>query len=350
MHEAAVIVGLGGWVPPEVISNEQLANHLDTTDEWIVSRTGIRQRHVAGTEFSTSDMAVHAGRRALLSAGLATVDYVIVATTTPDRPCPATAPEVASRLGMDGTPAFDVGAVCSGFLYALQIGRAVILSGIASTVLVIASESFTTLLNPEDRTTRPIFGDGAGAVVIKAGFLGQLGAIAEVELHSDGALSELITVEGGGAKARAAGRDGNAYIQMQGRSTFMEAVRHMEEVTRAVVKSSGWALNDVDFVVGHQANARILSSLSGRLGLRPESAIVNIEEVGNTAGASIPLALVFGNENGLLRPGSRVVMPAFGAGATWGAATVIWPSIATVGYDSAIEVNEKVLLPAGPAI
>lgn len=332
MYEEAVLIGLGGWVPPGILRNDDLAAHLDTSDEWITSRTGIKERRVAGGAYSTSDLAVRAGQRALDSAGLPSVDYVIVATTTPDRLCPATAPEVSTRLGMKDTPAFDVSAVCSGFLYALQIGRSLIKSGAAGTALVIGAETFTTLIDPEDRNTRPIFGDGAGAVVLRGGDANEQGALVMVELHSDGMLSELITVDGGGAKARAAGSSAPAYVSMQGRSTFMEAIRHMEDVTTRVVEDSGWDLASVDYIVGHQANARILSALAGRLGLAEESAIINIAELGNTAGASIPLALVFGNQAGLLSAGKRVVMPAFGAGATWGAATLIWPSLTTVSY------------------
>lgn len=332
MYEEAVLIGLGGWVPPRIVTNNDLAAHLDTSDEWITSRTGIMERHVAGSDYSTSDLAVQAGQRALDSAGLHSVDYVIVATTTPDRLCPATAPEVSTRLGMKDTPAFDVSAVCSGFLYALQIGRSLIKSGAAQTALVIGAETFTTLLDPDDRNTRPIFGDGAGAVVLRGGEANEPGALITIELHSDGALSELITVDGGGAKARAEESTAPAYLQMQGRSTFIEAVRHMEEVTTRVVQDSGWDLASVDYIVGHQANARILSSLADRLGLAAESAVVNIAETGNTAGASIPLALVFGNQAGLLTVGKRVVMPAFGAGAAWGAATLTWPHVKTVSY------------------
>lgn len=332
MYEEAVLIGLGGWVPPGIVTNDDLAAHLDTSDEWIRSRTGIKERHFAGRDHTTSDLAVRAGQRALNSAGLNSVDYVIVATTTPDRLCPATAPEVSTRLGMKDTPAFDVSAVCSGFLYALQVGRSLIKSGAGGTALVIGAETFSTLLNPDDRNTRPIFGDGAGAVVLRGGDANEPGALVMIELHSDGALSELITVDGGGAKARALGSPAPAFLQMQGRSTFMEAVRHMEDVTTRVVEDSGWDLSSVDFLVGHQANARILSSLAERLGLAGESAIINIAELGNTAGASIPLALVFGNQTGLLTAGKRVVMPAFGAGATWGAATLTWPELTTISY------------------
>lgn len=332
MYEEAVLIGLGGWVPPGIVSNDDLATHLNTSDEWITSRTGIKERHVVGVDYSTSDLAVRAGQRALVSAGLRSVDYVIVATTTPDRLCPATAPEVSTRLGMKDTPAFDVSAVCSGFLYALQIGRALIKSGAGGTVLVIGAETFTTLLDPQDRNTRPIFGDGAGAVVLRGGDANEPGALVMIELHSDGALSELITVDGGGAKARATGSNAPAHLYMRGRSTFMEAIRHMEDVTTRVVEDSGWDLASVDYIVGHQANARILSALAGRLGLAEESAIINITELGNTAGASIPLALVFGNQSGLLTEGKRVVMPTFGAGATWGAATLTWPDLKTISY------------------
>ncbi|MFB7779504.1 beta-ketoacyl-ACP synthase III [Streptomyces bauhiniae] len=327
MARSAVLCGLGAWVPPHVVTNDDLAALLDTSDEWIRTRTGIRQRHVIGDGLSTVDLAVEAGARALKSAGLSEADYLVLATTTPDRLCPPTGPEVATRLGMTGVPAFDVAAGCSGFLYGLQTGRALIAGEIADTVLVIGAESLTTLVDPDDRGTRPLFGDGAGAVVLRMGADDELGAVLGVNLHSDGSLSELITVAGGGARARAAGDTAPAHITMHGRATFAHAVKHMEEVTRQTLAQVGWDITEVDHVVGHQANARILHALAKRLGLAEEQAVVHIEEVGNTASASIPLALHHGVVTGRIKPGDRLVMPAFGAGATWGAAAMTWPQL-----------------------
>ncbi|WP_086669384.1 beta-ketoacyl-ACP synthase III [Lentzea kentuckyensis] len=327
MTRSAVLCGLGAWVPPRVVTNDDLAARLDTSDEWIRTRTGIRQRHVISDGLGTADLAVEAGALALKSAGLSEVDYVVLATTTPDRLCPATGPEVATRLGLTGVPAFDVAAVCSGFLYGLQTGRALIAGEIAGTVLVVAAESFTTLVDPADRATSPIFGDGAGAVVLRAGEAAELGAVRAVNLHSDGSLAELITVAGGGARARAVGDTSPAHITMQGRATFAHAVKHMEEVTRRTLAQVGWDVAEVDHVVGHQANARILHALAKHLGLAEEQAVVHIEEVGNTAAASIPLALHHGATTGRIKPGDKVVLPAFGAGATWGAAALTWPAL-----------------------
>ncbi|GAB2939684.1 beta-ketoacyl-ACP synthase III [Micromonospora polyrhachis] len=327
MPRAAVLSGLGAWVPPGTLTNEKLAAELDTSDEWIRTRTGIGRRHIISAGMCTSDLAVEAGRRALESAGAATVDYLLLATTTPDRLCPATGPEVATRLGLGTIPAFDLSAVCSGFLYGLQTGRALVLAGLAESVLVVGAESFSTLVDPEDRNTRPIFGDGAGAVVLRAGHSDEPGALRAVNVHSDGSLAELITVAGGGARARAAGDDRPAHIRMRGRSTFMAAVSHMEAVTRQTVDEVGWQLADVDRVVGHQANVRILHSLVKHLGLPESAAIVHLHAVGNTAAASIPLALHHGVTTGRLGVGHRVVTPAFGAGATWGAAALVWPDV-----------------------
>ncbi|WP_433527939.1 beta-ketoacyl-ACP synthase III [Micromonospora sp. CA-263727] len=327
MARSAVLCGLGSYLPTRVVTNADIAAELDTTDEWITTRTGIRQRHVVDPEQCTSGLAVAAGREALDSAGLDIVDYVVVATTTPDRLCPATGPTVAARLGLGTVPAFDISAVCSGFLYGLQSGRALIGAGLAETVLLIGAESFTSLVDPADRGTRPIFGDGAGAVVLRAGAADEPGAILAVTLHSDGTEADLITVEGGGARARLGGDPTPAYIRMQGRSTFVTAVTRMEEVTRHTLTEVGWTVNEVDRIAGHQANARILHSLAKHLGLPAEAAITHLREVGNTAGASIPLALHHGQRTGLLRPGHRVVLPAFGAGATWGAAALTWPNL-----------------------
>lgn len=263
------------------------------------------------------------------------------ATATPDRACPATAPEVAHRLGQTGVPAFDLSAVCSGFLYALATGRAFVHSGQADSVLVIAAEAFTTLIDPEDRTTRPIFGDGAGAVVLRAGETGEPGTVHGVELHSNGALADLIASDGGGSRARAAGDDTAPYLRMQGKATYVAAVRDMESVSRSVLASVGWDTTEVHAVVGHQANARIILSLMDRLGLDPRAAILNIDHLGNTSAASIPLALTFGVGTGQLVEGSRVLLSAFGAGATWGASAITWPEVKVEPYQDSAMLNSE---------
>ncbi len=320
-------------MPPHVVTNHDLAQALDTSDEWITSRTGIHRRHVIDTETATSHLAVEAATRALASAGHDAADLLILATATPDRACPATAPEVAARLGLSGIPAFDLSAVCSGFVYSLATADAFIRAGQADRVLVVAAESFTTLIDPEDRSTRPIFGDGAGAVLLRAGDTAEPGAILGTELHSDGGLVELIASEGGGSRARGGGDDATPYLRMQGKATYIHAIRSMEQVSRSLLDRVGWRPGDLDAVVGHQANARILASLGDKLGLPSDTVAVNIDHLGNTSAASIPLALVYGAVSGRLRAGARVLMPAFGGGATWGAVAITWPDVSVVPYE-----------------
>ncbi|MFF1492898.1 beta-ketoacyl-ACP synthase III [Streptomyces sp. NPDC058304] len=330
MTRAAVIAGVGGFVPPRVVTNDELAQRLDTSDTWIRTRTGIGQRHVVEPGMTTGDLAVEAGLRALKNAGADGADLVIVATTTPDRPCPATAPSVATRMGLTGVPAYDVAAVCSGFVYALQAGTAAVTSGFAARVLVIGAESFSTILDPGDRTTSVIFGDGAGAVLLRSGEHDEPGAVLDVHLGSDGSMADLITVRGGGAEERSRGgarREEDRYFRMEGKSVFFAAVRRMAESSRTVLDRTGWAVSDVDRLVAHQANVRILHAVAEQLGLPPERAVLNIDRVGNTSAASIPLALVDGMADGELHAGDRVLLTAFGGGATWGSATLTWPDL-----------------------
>ncbi len=329
-QRAAVLAGLGAWVPPTVVTNGMLASRLDTSDEWITTRTGIRQRHAVDPGMSTCDLATEAGSRALKSAGLDTVDLVVLATTTPDRPCPATAPEVASRLSMSGVPAFDVAAVCTGFLYALATSTAMITAGQAETVLVIGAESFTTILNPDDRTTTAIFGDGAGAFVLRAGTADEPGALLGFDLGSDGDGAELIMVPAGGSRSRSTGVEPapeDTYFQMQGKQVFMNAVLKMTESTRKVTDALGWTVADIDALVAHQANLRIMHAVADRLGVQREKAVINIDRVGNTAAASIPLALADAAAAGTVTAGQRVLMTAFGGGLTWGSAALVWPDL-----------------------
>ncbi|MFD7506341.1 beta-ketoacyl-ACP synthase III [Streptomyces sp. NPDC059850] len=333
MNRAAVLAGLGTWLPENVVTNDELARRLDTSDEWIRTRTGIRQRHVIGPGQSTGDLAVEAGRRALKSAGTEQADMVMVATSTPDRPCPATAPDVASRLGLTGVPAFDIAAVCTGFVYALGMAASVIASGAAGSVLVIGADTFSTILDPEDRTTRAVFGDGAGAVLLRPGDPGEPGALGGLDLGSDGSRSELIEVPAGGSRQKASGlsaQEVGAYFTMRGRAVFSEAVRRMTTSVETAAQRLGWALGDVDRVVLHQANARILAAVADRMGLPVRRFVSNIGRVGNTVAASIPLALADGVIEGELRPGQRVVLGGFGGGLTWGALGLRWPDITPV--------------------
>ncbi|MFD7442860.1 beta-ketoacyl-ACP synthase III [Streptomyces sp. NPDC059909] len=326
---AAVVAGLGGWLPPVRVTNDDLALQLDTTDEWITTRTGIRQRFVVPPELSTSGVAVEAGARALASAGRSKVDLLVLATSTPDHPCPATAPEVASRLGLGEIPAFDVAAVCTGFVYALASASSMISAGVADSALVIGADTFSTILNPEDRTTRAIFGDGAGAVLLHAGTAGQPGALLGFDLGSDGSQADMITVPGGGSEQRSRGAldTGDLYFTMQGRSVFRNAVTRMSESSRRLAHRIGWPVDTVDRLVAHQANIRILTAVGAELGLSDDRLVVNLDRVGNTVAASIPLALVDGVHSGEITPGDRVLLCGFGGGLTWGAAALEFPAL-----------------------
>lgn len=329
-HRAAVLAGLGSWVPPTVVTNTMLAERMDTSDEWIRSRTGIEQRHAVDPGVATSDLAVEAGGRALKSAGADTVDLVVLATTTPDHPCPATAPDVASRLGLAAVPAYDLAAVCTGFLYALANAAAMISAKFVDTVLVIGAESFTTILDPADRTTSAIFGDGAGAAVLRAGSSDEPGALLGFDMGSDGSGAELIMVPGGGSRSRSRGdapEDVDNYFRMQGKSVFMNAVLRMTESAQTVLDRVGWTPGEVDRLVAHQANLRIMHAVADRLGVDRERAVVNIDRVGNTAAASIPLALADAATDGFVQPGQRVLLTAFGGGLTWASAALTWPTI-----------------------
>lgn len=328
---AAVLCGLGWWTPPNIVTNEQLAAVLDTSDEWIRIRTGIARRHVAAEGMATSELAVEAGQRALKSAELESVDTLILATSTPDYHCPATAPEVATRLGLEATAAFDVSAVCSGFIYALANGVGLIAAGIADRVLIIGADVFSTILNPHDRTTRAIFGDGAGAVVLRAGEPDELGAFGPFTLGSDGRGAHLITIPAGGS--RRPYRDGeddeaDRYFVMHGQAVYRQAVETMVKSTIRTLELAKWPVPELDWLVCHQANQRILKAVAVRLGIPMERCLSNIDQVGNTAAASIPLALAYGMECGALRAGHRVALTAFGGGLAWGSTLLRWPEIA----------------------
>ncbi len=331
MSRAAVLAGIGAVVPPRAVTNQMLSERLATSDEWIRSRTGIEKRHAVDVGVATSDLAVEAGGRAMKSAGIDEVDLVVLATATPDHPLPGTAPDVASRLGLRDVPAFDIAAVCAGFVYALASGAGAIVSGLANRVLVIGAETFTSILDPEDRGTTILFGDGAGAVVLRAGKEDEPGALAGFDLGSDGTLADLIKIQGGGSRQRSGGLPPDpdqGWFTMQGREVFTQAVTRMAGSTRTLLEQIGWPVESVDRFVGHQANIRILHSVSDLLGLPRERAVVHLDQVGNTSAASIPLALVHAAETGHLVKGHRVAMSAFGGGLTWGSAALTWPDVA----------------------
>jgi len=325
-----VVAGVGWSVPGNVVTNDDLAQRLDTSDEWIRSRTGIRQRHIADPGTATSDLAAEAGSRALKSARLDTVDVVVVATTTPDQPCPATAPVVGSRMGLGTVPAFDVNAVCSGFLYGLAVTSSMISSGMYGSALLIGADTFSTIVDPDDRSTAFLFGDGAGAMVLRAAEHpagSPAEGIIDVVLGSDGEMEDLIEVRGGGSRMPVSAEPSDAFFTMQGQAVYRQAVARMAGSTRDVLERVGWSAADVDLFVGHQANSRIIESVAAKLGLPIERAYMNLDRVGNTAAASIPIALAEASESGHLRAGQKVVLAAFGGGATWGAAALTWPDL-----------------------
>jgi 3-oxoacyl-[acyl-carrier-protein] synthase-3 len=325
----AVMTGLGAWLPPCEVSNEDLCAHLDTSDRWIRERIGIAVRRRADVKTGTGDLAVEAGARALRSAGVTSADAVVLATTTPDHPCPATAPWVASRLGLRNAAAFDIAAGCSGFLYASSVAAGLIRSDTAGRVLVIGAETMSAIIDPDDRTTAPIFGDGAGAVVLEAGRPGQAGSLGETVWGSDGDLADAIVIPVGGSR----NRDGrpNApkselHVRMRGNEVLRHAIRRMVSAATQAAEAAGWALADVDRLIVHQANARISAGVAQALGIPPERVPSNIATVGNTAAASIPLLLADAAAEGALQPGHRVLLVAFGSGLAWAATTLVWPT------------------------
>ena len=323
----ARIIGTGSYLPEKILTNADLEAFLDTSDEWIVSRTGIRERRMAADGECTSDLATHAARRALEMAGVAAeeLDLIIVGTITGDFPWPATACLVQHKLGVRGCGAFDVSAACSGFLYALANGARQIESGAARKVLVIGAEVLTRVVDWEDRNTCVLFGDGAGAVVLAAE-PGERG-ILSTHLHADGSFWELLYQPGFGSKNPASpqGLDSRLpFLKMQGNEVFKIAVRMLHEVAEEALTANGMTASDVDLFIPHQANRRILDATAKRLGLRDDQVYINVDRFGNTSGASIPIALDEANRAGRLQPGNITLFDAFGGGLTWASALVRW--------------------------
>ena len=317
------IIGCGSYLPSNVVTNDELAKRVDTSDEWIVARTGIRQRHVAAEGETTSDLAVAAATRAMEHAGVtaADIDMIIVATATPDNTFPATATKVQHRLGVVGF-AFDVQAVCSGFVYALTTADMYIRNGQAKTVLVIGAETFSRILDWEDRRTCVLFGDGAGAVVLQAveghGTIKDQGILAS-RLHSDGSKYELLYVNGGPSSTQTVG-----YLQMEGKEVFRHAVTNLAGVIREVLADTGLEASDIDWLVPHQANRRILDSTAKKFGISEDKVVITVDRHANTSAASIPLALAEAVHAGRIQRGDIVILEAMGGGFTWGAALVRW--------------------------
>lgn len=321
------IVGTGSYLPERVLTNQDLEQTLDTSDEWIVSRTGIRERHIAGEDEYTSDLATKAAQRALDMAGLraSDIDLILVATVTGDFSWPATACLVQSQLGADKAFAFDLSAACSGFVYGLATADSYIRSGQARRVLVIGAEIFSRIVDWEDRSTCILFGDGAGAVVLE-GCEGDSG-ILSTHLHSDGSQWRLLYQLGFGSRNPASEQGGKKqlpYIQMQGNEVFKVAVRAMCDAAEEALSANNISAEQLAFLVPHQANRRILEATGKRLGLPKEKLVMNLDRVGNTSGASIPLALDEVNRRGELRQGDLILLDAFGGGFAWGSALVRW--------------------------
>jgi 3-oxoacyl-[acyl-carrier-protein] synthase-3 len=317
MTVRSMVKGVGSALPQRRIDNEELAETVDTTDSWIVERTGIRSRYVAGDGETTASLAVEASRRALEHAGIEAkdVDLIVLATATPDQTFPSSATKVQAALGIDDCIAFDVHAVCTGFLYALSVADSMLRSGNAKTALVIGSETFSRILDWEDRATCVLFGDGAGALVLQAEE-GEDG-ILSTKLHADGRHNDLLFVDGGPSTTGTVGK-----LRMKGREVFRHAVVNLADVLNEVLESAGLTAADVDWVVPHQANARILDATAKKLGLPPEKVIVTVDRHANTSAASVPLALDVAVRDGRIKRGDVVVLEAMGGGFTWGAAAL----------------------------
>lgn len=315
------IIGCGSYLPEKILTNEDLAATVDTSDQWIVERTGIRQRHIAADGELTSDLAFHSAERALGDAGMAAqdLDMIVLATTTPDNTFPATATKVQAMLGLTRGAAFDVQAVCSGFLYALSVGDNFIKVGQAETVLVIGAETFSRIIDWQDRSTCVLFGDGAGAVVLKGNSSADGRGILSTHLHSDGRLNDLLYVDGGPSSTMTVG-----HVRMSGPEVYRHAVLNLSSILKEAVEANGLSTEDIDWVVPHQANKRILDSTTRKLGLDGERVVVTVDRHANTSAASIPLALDEAIHDGRIQPGHLVLMEALGGGLTWAACLVRW--------------------------
>ena len=318
----SVIQGVGAYLPAKVVSNAELSKTVDTSDEWIVERSGIRQRHIAAEGEKTSDLAIAAAKKALAAAGVdgTDIDLIIVATATPDQTFPATAARVQAALGRPGIPSFDIQAVCSGFIYGLATADNFIKAGQADKVLLIGAEVFSRILDWTDRTTCVLFGDGAGAVVLGVedgqGTAADRGVLS-THLHSDGRHHDMLYVDGGPSTTGTAG-----HIRMKGKEVFRHAVVNLAATVDEALAANGLQVSAIDWLVPHQANRRILESTAQKLGLDPAKVIVTVDRHANTSAASIPLALEAGVADGRIKPGNLLLLEAMGGGFTWGSALV----------------------------
>ena len=317
----AVITGTGSALPTRRVSNAELAETVDTTDEWIVERTGIRFRHLAGPDETTATLGADAAKAALAAAQVHAqdIDLIILATATPDQTFPSSATKIQALLGIDDCVAFDVAAVCSGFLYAVQVADSMIRAGAAKRALVIGAETFSRLLDWEDRTTCVLFGDGAGAIVLEAQDSNDTNGrgILATRLHADGRHNELLYVDGGPSTTGTVGK-----LRMKGREVFRHAVVNLAAVLEETLAAAGLAVPDIDWVVPHQANARILDATARKLGLGADKVVMTVDRHANTSAASVPLALDTAVADGRIKQGDLIVLEAMGGGFTWGAAAV----------------------------
>jgi 3-oxoacyl-[acyl-carrier-protein] synthase-3 len=324
MVPRSLVVGCGAYLPRRIVTNAELAERLETSDAWIAQRTGIRQRHIAAEGETTADLATAAANDALRRAGIdgADVDILVLGTTTPDHTFPATATQVQARIGMTKGAAFDIQAVCSGFIYALATADNFIKAGQCRTALVIGAETFSRILDWNDRGTCVLFGDGAGAVVLKAGS-GEGGlsdrGVLTTHIYSDGRHYKQLYVDGGPSATQTTG-----HVRMEGREVFRHAVVRMGEAVDAAMGTMGITGRELDWLVPHQANRRIIDSMGHRLHLPPEKVIVTVDRHANTSAASIPLALAEATGDGRIRPGQLVLLEAMGGGFTWGSALIRW--------------------------
>ena len=318
------VIGCGAYLPRTVLTNEELSKRVDTSDAWIVERTGIRQRHIAGEGEKTSDLALAAAREALADAGIGpeVLDLVVVATTTPDETFPAVATTIQAKIGMARGAAFDVQAVCSGFIYALAVADNFIKAGQAKTILVIGAETMSRLMDWTDRGTCVLFGDGAGAVILQAGEGkgdNHDRGVLNTKLFSDGRLHDLLYVDGGPSTTGTTG-----FLRMQGREVFKHAVTNISAAVHASADEAGVDVSEVDWFVPHQANQRILDGTARKLRIPPEKVVSTVATHGNTSAASVPLALVTAVRDGRIKRGDLVLLEAMGGGLTWGSALVRW--------------------------
>lgn len=317
---SSVAVGVGAYLPEKIVSNDELSRIVDTSDEWIQERTGIKQRHVAADSELTSDLAVAAAHKALKAAALAAadIDAIIVATTTPDMTFPSTATIVQHKLGMQTGFAFDIQAVCSGFIYGLSVADGLLKSNQAHRVLVIGAETFTRLLDWTDRSTCVLFGDGAGAVILEQQFTTTRGILTTC-LHSDGAYTKQLCVSGGVSSNQTIGT-----VQMNGREVFRHAVDNLVSVSIEALKKANLTENEINWVIPHQANKRIIDKTARRLGITSSKVVVTVQDHANTSAASIPLALATAVNDGRIQRGHTLLLEAMGGGFTWGAAILRW--------------------------